>query len=251
MDTGLYAMIPKRRSFHTFKSAGRTIGGDELNGIRAAWEGFEKLYLSIKTEIRIVPARQVHFRHGAEYCILIYSEPKENYLINAGYIGMQLDLYCVARGIGTLWWGLGKPDEKKYQGLDYVIAIAIRKMNDPEQFRKDPAEASRKPLDETWTGDPLGIAETARLAPSACNSQPWSVRCENKTLTVSRYKKPGRVGIMPSRAACYYNRIDIGIYLCALELCLAHGNIKYTKTLFADDGEEGRTLTKVAEYALD
>ena len=39
----------------------------------------------IRTAIRIVPAAKVNFKRDAEYCILIYSEKKDNYLMNAGY----------------------------------------------------------------------------------------------------------------------------------------------------------------------
>ena len=65
--------------------------------------------------------------------------------------------------------------------------------------------------DEIWSGDTMGVAEIVRFAPSACNTQPWIVENKDNTLTVFRYKQPGKRGIMPADKVSFYNRIDIGI----------------------------------------
>jgi hypothetical protein len=109
--------------------------------------------------------------------------------------------------------------------------IAIHKVNDETLYRKDMFKAKRKPIDEIWSGDTLGLAEIARFAPSACNTQPWFVRHEDNTLTVSRYRKPGKRGIMPAAAVAYFNRIDIGIFLCILEICMAEKIISFSREL--------------------
>ncbi len=241
-------MIFKRKSFHLFRAVGSdAISADELDGIKEAYASFESLYPDIKTDIRIVPASKVNFKRDAEYCILIYSEIKDNYLTNAGYIGQQLDLYLVQNNIGSLWYGIGKPDEKEYNGLEYVIMIAIHKVNDPSLYRRDMFKSKRKPIEQIWSGDTLGAAEIARFAPSACNTQPWYTENKDGTLTVYRYKKPGKRGIMPASAVSYFNRIDMGIYLCILEICLQNNGIEYKKELFVDRGEPAE-YTKVAEY---
>lgn len=248
MDNIFYEDIFKRKSFHLFKNVGSDkIESSELEEIERAFSNFDSLYPDIKTAIRILPASEVNFKRDAEYCILIYSEKKDNYLMNAGYIGEQLDLYLVHHNIGSLWFGIGRPDIQTYEGLDYVIMIAIHKVNDQSLYRKDMFKAKRKSLDEIWVGDTLGIAEIARFSPSACNSQPWYVKNENGIITVLRYRKPGRVGIMPAKAVSYYNRIDIGIFLCILELCMAHNSIDFERTLFVDDGADSE-YTKSAEY---
>ena len=250
MDNNLYEDIFKRKSFHLFRGVGEgRIERSELEEIGRAFDDFDRLYPEIRTAIRILPADEVNFKRDVEYCILIYSEKKDNYLMNAGYLGQQLDLYLVHHDIGSLWFGIGKPDMKTYEWLDYVIMIAVRKVNDRSLFRKDMFKAKRKPLDEIWAGDTLGIAETARFSPSACNSQPWFVRNENGIITVSRYKQPGKRGIMPAKAVSYYNRIDVGIFLCILELCMAHNNIGFERTLFPDDGGD-REYTRSAEYRI-
>ncbi|MBR5755931.1 MAG: nitroreductase [Firmicutes bacterium] len=251
MNEALYSMIFKRKSFHRFPDAGSgVITEGELEEIKAAYASFDTLYPDIKTEIRILPASKVNFRRDAEYCILIYSEKKDNYLMNAGYIGEQLDLYLVERNIGTLWFGIGRPDQKSYNGLEYVIMIAIKKIDDESLFRKDMFKAKRKPLEEIWEGESLGIAEIARFAPSACNLQPWFVKNEGGKLTVYRYKNPLRRGMMPFVLVSYYNHIDAGIYLCILELCMAHGSIAFTRELFVDAIDSKEEYTKIAEYTL-
>ena len=250
MKKQYYNEIFKRKSFHLFRGIGNEkLSPSELDGIKSAYEGFEKLYPGIKTEIRIVPAAEAHFKHGAEYCILIYSEKKENYLMNAGFIGQQLDLYLVQNNIASLWCGLSKPDELTLDGLSYVIMIAIAKLPDDGKFRKDMFSAKRKPLSEIWSGDDLGIADIARFAPSACNSQPWLTENSGDELTVCRIKKPGRVGIMPPSAAFYFNRIDIGIYLCILEICMEQNGIDFERTLFPDTVDERKN--KVAVYKIN
>lgn len=244
--TEAYEMIFKRKSFHLFRGVG-TEQIESLDEIERAYREFTPLYPEIRTAIRIVPSETINSKRDAEYCILIYSEKKENYLMNAGYIGQQLDLWLVSQNIGSLWYGLGKPDEPTYDGLDFVIMFAIRKVSDDSKFRKDMFKAKRRPLSESWAGDTLGVGEIARFAPSACNSQPWYVENKDGALTVYRYRKPGKIGLLTPAAAAYFNRIDIGIYLCILELCLAKQGISFDRTLFPDDGGD---RTKVAVYSL-
>ena len=250
MNELFYDTIFKRRSFHLFRGVGKEkLTEQELAAIAQAYADFVPLYSDIRTAIRIVPAEVIGSKKDAEYCILIYSEKKENYLMNAGYLGEQLDLYLTSQNIGSLWYGFGKPDQPQYDGLDYVIMFAVRKVSSEAKFRKDMFKAKRKPLKDIWAGDTLGIAEIARFAPSACNSQPWYVRNEDGTLTVFRYKKQGGAGILSSTKITYFNRIDIGIYLCILELCLEKKKLVFRRELSVDNSSE-QELTKVAEYTL-
>lgn len=245
-----YDMIFKRKSFHLFRGVGDDkISEKELEEIYSMYQSVSSLYTDIKTNIRIVPAENVNFKRDAEYCILLYSEKKDNYLMNAGYIGEQLDLWLVRHNIGTLWYGIGKPDEPTYEGLDYVIMLAIHKVNDNSKFRKDMFKAKRKPVEEIWCGDTLGIADIVRFAPSACNTQPWYVENDGEVLKVSRYKKAGKRGIMPASAVSYYNRIDVGIFLCIFEACLAHNSIEFKRELYVDKGGD-EEYTQSAIYTI-
>ncbi len=251
MNAEYYDIIFKRKSFHFFRDTGNeSLSREELEDIQKAYSGFEALYPGIRTAMRIVPASSVNVGRDAEYCLLLYSEKKDNYLMNMGYIGEQLDLFLVKRDIGSLWFGIGKADEEEYDGLSYVIMIAVRKVSDRSKYRKDMFRAKRKALSEIWSGDTLGIGEIARFAPSACNSQPWYVVNEDGLLTVFRYKKPGKRGIMPAAAVAYYNRIDIGIFLCFLEICMAEKGICFERRLFVDGAGGEAEYSRVAEYSL-
>ncbi len=246
---GLYPMIFKRKSFHLFRNLpDSAISADEIDEIINIFSDLKPLSPEIRTDIRIVSPSLTSCRRGEEYCILLYSEKKDNYLANIGYIGAQLDLFLVSKNIGTLWFGIGKVDEPPQNGLDFVIMIAIRKVNDERKFRKNMFLSKRKPVSQIWQGDPIqGVSEIVRFTPSACNTQPWLVKNNGSTLSVYRYKKPGKRGMMPANKVNYYNQIDIGIFLCFLELCLQHENIPFRREMFIDAGQDcGETL--VANY---
>ena len=249
MEKELYSMIFKRKSFHIFRDIG-SINPVELQSIEEKYNTFTPLIDGIKTAIRIAPADKTTCKRGQEYCILLYSEKKENYLQNIGYIGEQLDLYLASLGIGALWFGIGKPDEPTYNGLDFVIMIAIAKVAD-DKFRKDMFKSKRKPLDEIWDGEyHQDIGNIVRFTPSACNTQPWKVTAEEKDLTIYRYKKPGKRGIMPADKVAHYNRIDIGIFLCILELSLMENSISFERELFTDTAEDNCEEVLTAKYRL-
>ena len=251
MDEQLYEMIFKRKSFHLFLNVGNEkMTQEELNDIDSAFERFEPLYKGIKVKMKIVKENETTCHRNAEYCLLLYSENKEGYLQNIGYIGEQLDLYLVSKNIGTLWFGIGKVEEKDIDGLEYVIMVAIHKISDQSKYRKDMYKSKRKDVQEIWEGPFInGVSDIVRFAPSACNSQPWLVK-NKETLEIYRYKKEGKRGIMPANAVSFYNRIDIGIFMCFLELCLIKQNIKFTKKLFSDYGLPNE-LTLNAKYIIE
>lgn len=250
-EKSLYNMIYKRKSFHLFRNIGdEKISTNKVEAIKENYKLFAPLYPGIKTAIQIVPASETTCKRGQEYCILLYSEKKGNYLQNIGYLGEQLDLYLVSQNIGTLWFGIGKTDQPSFEGLEFVIMIAISQIDEINKFRKDMFKSKRKPVEEIWSGEPIiGVTEIVRFAPSACNTQPWFIEHTNQTLKVFRYKKPGKRGIMPAAQVSYYNRIDIGIFLCFLDLCLIHNDIHYSVDLHEDHGNDDEK-TVVAIYKL-
>ena len=239
MDKKLYEMIFKRKSFHLFRNIGNEhITDNELKDIEEQFNKFKPLIDDINVKIKIVK-NSTTCKRGQEYCILFYSEKKDNYLQNIGYLGEQLDLYLVSKNIGTLWFGIGKVEEKQLEGLDFVIMIAIAKVASPDKFRKDMYKSKRKELKEFWNGDNyLDIANIVRFTPSACNTQPWIVDSSVNELKIYRYRKEGKRGIMPKDRVIYYNQIDIGIFLCFLELCLENNNIEYERDLYVEEDHE-------------
>ena len=250
MDSKLYEMIFKRKSFHLFRNIGNEeITEEELKDIEETFYTFKPLIDDIKVKIKIVKNGTTCNR-GQEYCILFYSEKKENYLQNIGYLGEQLDLYLVSKNIGTLWFGIGKVEEKNIDDLEYVIMIAISKIDSQDKFRKDMFKSKRKELSEIWNGKNfLDIANIVRFTPSACNTQPWIVDSFEKELIVYRYRKEGKRGIMPKDRVIYYNQIDIGIFLCFLELCLEKNGLKFEREIYIEENHENEK-NKIAKYEI-
>ena len=178
MNNIYYEMIFKRKSFHIFRNVGNeSIGENELSDIQKAYSEFTPLNPEIKTAIRMVPEKETNCKRGGEYCILLYSEKKDGYLQNIGYLGEQLDLYLVSRNIGTLWFGIGKTKEEPFEDMEFVILFSIRKIPDGSKFRKDMFQSKRKRVEEIWEGEQIpGVTDIVWFAPSACNSQPWFVK---------------------------------------------------------------------------
>ena len=166
---------------------------------------------------------------------------------NIGYIGEQIDLFLTSVYIGALWFGIGKTKEKEIDELEYVIMIAIKRM--PENsFRKDMFKSKRKPIDEIWSGEQMDIANIVRFTPSACNTQPWFVENKGDVLSIYRYKKPGKRGIMPINKVMFYNQIDIGIFLYILETCLKDNSVNYQRELISDLNDSEVEKTLIAKY---
>ena len=239
MNQELYEMIFKRKSFHLFRNIGNEhISEEELKSIEVEFTKLKPLVENIKVKIKIVKDNTT-CKRGQEYCILFYSEKKDNYLQNIGYLGEQLDLYLVSKNIGTLWFGIGKVEEKQIDGLDFVIMIAIAKVDSSDKFRKDMFKSKRKQVEEIWSGENfLDIANIVRFAPSACNTQPWKVETSKNEIKVFRYRKEGKRGIMPKDLVIYYNQIDIGIFLCFIELCLEKNGKEYNRELYLEEDSE-------------
>lgn len=225
----LYPMIFKRKSFHVFKDID-VISESVIKELFSFLENVEVLEPTIKVKYKL--EKKSNPRRG-EYGLLIFSEKKDNYLQNVGYIGQQIDLWCASKDIGVCWYGLGRPDVKNFEGLDYVIMLNLGKVKTSD-FRKDMFKSKRKELNEIWNGPVLeGISEIVRFAPSACNTQPWLVENNSEELLVYRVK--GKRGIMPLNKVSYYNCIDIGIFMCILELTLIENGYQFDRTLFVDN----------------
>ena len=243
-----YKQIFKRKSFHFFKER-ENISDNEIKDLIEFITNVKRLDNDIKTNIIIVPEQETTCKRGGQYCILFYSEKKNEYLRNIGYIGEQIDLYLTSQNIGALWYGIGKPQNMQVEGLDFVIMISIAKMPE-DKFRKDMFKSKRKPLNEIWYGNTLGVAEIVRFTPSACNSQPWIVENTGKELLIYRYKKPGKRGIMPAEKVRYYNKIDIGIFIFFLEVCLKHENYSYEKVFYEDTTDDSVEKILIAKYLI-
>ena len=76
---------------------------------------------------------------SAPYYLAIFSEKKEDYGLNVGFVFQQLSLYLQKNNIGSCWVGLGSLKEKN---PEFVILIAFGKSEDrsggsPPSDRRD------------------------------------------------------------------------------------------------------------------
>ena len=257
MNRELYPMIFKRKSFHLFRNnltrknynEDHHISEEEYRQIEEYFKQITPLYPDIRVKMVIADNEETSCTRGQEKVILFYSEEKENALMNIGYIGEQLDLYLASMNIGTLWFGMNKAEMPDLDDLKYVIMIAIGKVPE-DSFRKDMFKAKRKEKEGIWTGEEIeGVTDIIRFSPSACNTQPWKVIRKGNVLEVYRYRSPKKKWVMPEEGVVHYNHIDIGIFLCFLELCLSQEEIPFERTLFIDDKNEEMNL--VCRYELE
>lgn len=243
--TDLYEMLTKRKSMRKFDE-NLNISEDELKSICAKLAQLVPLDPDIAIHLDIVTRDDTDAQWG-EYCLLLYSEKKPRWLENAGYLLEQVDLLFASMDIGACWYGLAKPKEKTTEsGLFYTIMLAFGKSR-PEDFRDGPARYRRFSAEEIWSGAfDTSAVEAVRLAPSACNTQPWRIKSEEHKITVSRNFDTGS-DYVGADALRYFNAIDMGICMCCLELGLGRAGKDYKRSLLPEtDAKTG--VVPVAEY---
>lgn len=161
---------------------------------------------------------QSPFNVKAPYYICLSSEQKENYMLNAGYLMQQLNLYITSKGLGTCFLILGPGRAlKATMKYDYVLALAFGKTSSP--LYRDSSEAKRLPESEVVVykedvpADIRQIIAAARIAPSAYNNQPWRFVVYRNRIHVFAKKH-----IFLAKVLDYNKMIDMGIMLANLLL---------------------------------
>ena len=211
-------MILRRKSMRSY--TGEEVDIPTLAAIEEFWKQAAPLVPGIRTRIRILQRSQIHtvLPWVTPQLIAIYSEEKELWLENAGFLGQQLDLYLQSIGLGACWLGIGRTDSRTAAtakeddpDMKFVILIAFGHPKG-DATRSGAVEFHRRSLAEIAdAADPR--LEPARRAPSSVNSQPWYFTHEGDTLHVWRTFSLLR----PSLSEM--NRIDMGICLAHLYLC--------------------------------
>jgi hypothetical protein len=241
----LYGMIFKRKSFRRFDDT-LSLSNEELQKIEQQLYKLIPLVVDINIKYQIVKREKTTCKRG-EYCLLVYSEKKENYLLNVGYVLEQLDMWMASENIGACWYGMGKTTERQYDGLDYVIMMTFGKGRSVE-FRKDYTKAKRKELEIIWNGECfVDVANVVRYSPSSCNSQPWRVFCESDDIHI--YCSTQVRSMIPKVRRPYYNSIDMGIFLCFMEIALKNKGYEFIRMLCAGQKKD-EELIAVADYRI-
>ena len=188
----LNEMIYKRKSCRSF--TGKPVEAEMLGKILS----FEPvpLYPQINVRMDIVGRDKVKCicPWTTPQLIAIYSEEKEGYLENVGFLFQQMDLYLQTLGLGVCWLGMGRLDPKsapEVEGMRFVILLAFGHPKG-DALRHDGKGFKRKPIEKiSDIFDPR--LEPARLAPSAVNSQPWYFTHQEDTIHVHCNKKGTRL----------------------------------------------------------
>lgn len=175
------------------------------------------------TNLLPVPGKAPHY-------ISLYSEKTGCYLMNAGFLLQQVDLYLSSQNIGSCWLGLAKPNKQQalvQDGLAFITILAFGYPDEPVH-RSSHETFKRKSLPEiTDIPDAGSLLEPARLAPSGNNAQPWFFSGNLSEIIIScRKAKLLHIAIIDRM-----NQIDIGIALCHLCLSIA-GQGKKTAVSF-------------------
>lgn len=239
--SALYAAIFRRKSVRKYKMT--PLSSEKIANLKQYLGKIQPLDCSILTLFAVVNQNEVTdpFRIKAPHYLCLFSETKGPYLMNAGFLMQQVDLYLSALGLGSCWLGLARPNKEVptiEDGLHYVIMLAFGEADGPvhrvsiDEFRRhELPEITDIPTENPHMAD---ILEPVRLAPSASNTQPWHFTGSTSDLTVWR-KRPNLI-----QAALYsrMNQIDIGIALC--HLWLAADNFG-KRTVFTLDAAEKRS----------
>ena len=208
----LKEMITKRRSFRKYTN--EPVEEELLACIMAFAKRAKPLLPGIGVHMKVVTKEQVRFMlpWKTPQLIAIYSEPKEGYLENAGFILQQIDLYIQSLGLGSCWLGLGKMRMANTpEGMEFVILLAFG--HSEESLRGEAGEFKRLSLTEIADREDAAL-EPARLAPSSTNSQPWYFTHEGDRIHAYCSLK----GLLRHKMLEYMNRIDMGIAFAHLYL---------------------------------
>ncbi len=172
----------------------------------------------------------IRTRWTAPYYLSLYSEKKEYYQENIGFVFQQLSLYLQSLGIGNCWVGMASP---KIKNDDFVIVISFGKS---DKMTRDKDSFKRKPLCEISDSNDKRLIP-ARLAPSAINSQPWYFKHSGKDFDVYQVKQ----NILKRQILKKWNPIDVGIALAHMYIANPETFEFYKKSDF--DNLKGYTYT--------
>jgi nitroreductase len=180
------------------------------------------LYNDIKIETKLLSQKDVKglWLAKAPHYLAVFSETKDGYLTNAGFMLQQMDLFFSAIGIGSCWQGIPKPTKEILNSskLEFVILLAFGKPKE-RLHRESVSEFQRKPLGEiTNIKDADELLEPARLAPSAMNRQHWFFTGKASTIHAYRAKSSFLTAFMLEKM----NKISMGIAICHVWIAAKH-----------------------------
>jgi nitroreductase len=241
-EDDLYDAIFKRKSIRSYDST--HLGQNLLDDVSEKLHGLKSMTTGIKTEFKIISPDQVRgIMKNAPHYIAAFSEAKDDYMTNVGFMLQQMDLYFSASGLGSCWLGIPKPTKEVTEHSDLEFVILMGFGNSTEALhRTNVSQFKRKPLSEiTNIKDADELLEPTRLAPSAVNRQNWYFTGD-KNLIHAYSLKPS---FLRNLIGGKYFHINVGISICHLQLAAEHFGKKAT-IMFEE--EKGKNPPKDREY---
>jgi nitroreductase len=207
LNNVLYPAIFTRKSTRGYTDA--PVTEEKLHGLRSFMQEVVPLLPSEAAAFDI----QTHTAKTMK--ISAYAKNEATAYINLAFMLQQMDLYLQLNGIGALWNGTVRATVKQQQGLPYGICLVFG-MAKENPARADISQFKRKRAEEITNTPELPFIEAVRLAPSARNSQPWYLSCEDGLIDF--YYKKG--GLLDNTLLKGMHWLDIGIAACHAVLAL-------------------------------
>ncbi len=242
-DSALYDAIFKRKSIRDYNPT--PLNASLLEEVSKNLQSLKPMMPSIKTEFKVISSNQVtrKINNKAPHYVAAFSETKEAYKINLGFMLQQMDLYFSANGLGSCWLATPQPTKEvtESSSLPFVILMSFGNSKEP-LYRTNTSEFKRKPIKDISDIEAADdLLEPVRLAPSGINLQNWYFT-GNKNQIHAYSTKPG---FLRNILGGSYYPINMGIALCHLQLAAQQQGLK---TKFAFDSSKDKNPRKDLDY---
>jgi nitroreductase len=242
-EIALYNAIFKRKSVRNYDPT--PIDSNRLLEISKDLQSLKPLIPEVKTEFKVISPNQVtrKLRNNAPHFIAAFSEAKDQYKVNVGFMLQQMDLYFSANGLGSCWLGIPQPTKEVLESsnLEFIILMSFGKPQEP-LYRDSILEFKRQKLSDITNIEGANeLLEAARLAPSAVNLQNWYFTGDKNTIHAYSAKS----SFLRTVVGGSYYPVNMGIALYHLQLAAQHQN---WKTTFVFDGSRDKNPPKNLQY---
>jgi len=187
---------------------GEAVDQAVLDDILAFAAQAKPLIPGIRVCARILTASQVSCIQSwkTPHYLAFFSEEKELWRENIGFVFQQLDLYIQSLGLGSCWVGMGHVTDESACPEGMKLAILMPFGVAKENPHREIADFKRKEMGEIADLIDKRL-EPARLAPSATNSQPWYFIHDEKEIHACQVI----LGPVKQRMLGRFNCMDRGI----------------------------------------
>jgi len=242
-NAALYEAIFKRKSIREYDPT--PLDSNRFDEVSKALQSLKPLLPNVKTEFKIISPDQVSrkLRINAPHYIAAFSEVKDQYKVNIGFMLQQMDLYFSASGLGSCWLGIPQPTKEvtETSNLEFIILMSFGNSKET-LYRTGTSEFKRKPLQEITNIEAADeLLEPVRLAPSAVNLQNWYFTGNKKAV----HAYSAKAGFLRNILGGAYYPVDMGIALYHLQLAMEHSG---GKSNFVSDKSADKNPPKNLDY---